>query len=358
MESFDTSAPGAQPAAPEVAPQEGVKPPEVQESPSTLDAFDSASLLAALEDSDSGEVREPAQPVPAAVIEEAPVAPAAVAEPEAEVVTPTVDTGGTGTETKGPQRVSLRSLPSDQQVQIAKALDLVRNGEATDMTDALLRVTGRTAPAAVAPAEGTTETPPAAPAVEGRPATRGVEEIKLSLKQLREERRSAIADYDREKESELTDRIEDLQLDLLRAEQAATVQADSARSYQQSYATAVDEMEAEYEEALDDNSAFSLVLEGMIVSARGRNDPRLKDPTFIKGFAAEAADLLGIAKKSAAAPSAPNAPATPAPARPSRPVGSGLAPGTQTAARPTPEQMSRMIHEMPIEDLRNLVATE
>lgn len=305
---------------------EGVKPPEgawATESPSRLEGVGPEELLdglAAAEEEDAGV----AEDFSAEGVDDA------GAEDEA------------GAERRPPQRLSVRGLPAEQQYQLAEALDLVRRGEAGDVMEALEKMKG---------GDRTSEVRDRRPDEEGveadRPGEAGdLKEMKERIAALRGQRREAIEDFDRAAEARLTEEIEDLQGHLWRAEQAVRVQEEQGQGYQKEYHAAVDAMEERYPETRDENSAFFKILDNKIAAAQARQDPALEDPGFILHFADEVAGMLGGHR------------AGRTPGRGRVPVGSALAPGYQTAARPGKEQLSRMIREMPLEDLERLVCTE
>ena len=171
--------------------------------------------------------------------------------------------------------------------------------------------------------------------------------MKERIAALRGERRTAIEDFDRVAEARLTEEIEDLQVHVWRAEQAARVQEEQDHDHQERYHSAGDAMEARYPEAGDEGSAFYRVLDSKVAAAQARRDPALADPGFILQFADEVAGMLeGRDRGGVLRP------------RSRPPVGSALAPGYQSASRPGREQLSRMIQEMPLEELERLVCTE
>lgn len=237
-----------------------------------------------------------------------------------------------------PQRVSLRSLPENEQVELAAAIDKVRRGEAPDIKTAL-GLTAATAADPNAPEAIEQEAPPAQTA----PA---VQEIKDQIKTLREQRAEAKRNFDPDKEIELTEKIEDAQMDLLRAEQSAKETAVANRSYQEQFEAACDAIETTYPDLADQQSVMSRILDDRITAAKARGDKALKNPGFIKAMADEVAADLGISKgtPTKAAPK-------PAPSKPSRPVGSTLAPGHQSAARMNGEEAMQQLQRASDEEL-------
>ena len=170
------------------------------------------------------------------------------------------------------------------------------------------------------------------------------------LMEHREQRRQAVAEYDRPEELRLTEEIEVARMDQFRAEQSAATRQSTARNYQREFATAVEAVEARYPELGDDASAFSRILDDKVAAAKARRDAALADPNYIVAFADEVAEMLG--QRAAAAP------IQRPPARPSRPVGSSLAPGHGGGQRLTREDVNRLVQSAPIADLRAAIFTE
>jgi dsDNA-specific endonuclease/ATPase MutS2 len=177
-----------------------------------------------------------------------------------------------------------------------------------------------------------------------------VSEIQERIQSLREQRREAALDFRKADEIQLTEEIEAASLELLRAEQSATVRQASAQSYQAAFVSAVEMVESKYPESADDSSAFSRILDDKVAAAKARHDPALANPNFLVAFADEVAEMLGQ--------KAPAKEFQRPPARPSRPVGSSLAPGHQSAARLSHDDALRLIQSASIEDLKAVVFTE
>lgn len=242
---------------------------------------------------------------------------------------------------KPPGRLSVRALPVEQQQEMADALSLVREGKATDVLEALKTLRGEEAKPAAAKekaeaapkADDDQDTPPETPT--------GIKAIEDQLAQLRAERKQANLDYEPEEVDRLTNEIEDTLVSLQEAKaqaaqerQAQERQQSEATTYNDQYQSAVDELEGQYPDSLDDESKFSQLLDDKITAARVRNDPALKDPRFILSFAKDIHELL-------TPPPSGRAPSPPPPAR--RPTGEGVAPGHTQAARPTPDQVKARI---------------
>jgi hypothetical protein len=238
-------------------------------------------------------------------------------------------------------RISQRFLPPDQQLENAQAYELVRSKQATDLLDALQQIRGiAKLPAASQPpdAEATPEAPAAQepPAASQPPASNTVTELEEQLHSLREQREEAEANYEDPREkARIQNQIEDTIRKIARAEAEAERQQAAAGSYSADYDAAVDELEASYPDALDENSTFYGLLDDKIVAAQARKDPALQDPRFILKFAAEIHDLI-----------APKVPGKPAPAptvKAQRPTGAAVAPGHSQAPRPSADQIKAAI---------------
>ena len=306
-------------------------------SPASPESSDYADALALLEQLERGEELQTIEPAPAAITEEATAAEAAADEAAA-----------TG-EGKKKQRISVRGMNERAQHEFAAAADLVRSGQATSLADAIQQLS------ATQQATSATETSTTQPATAG---PESVDAIATKIAELRAQRKQAPADFDNDKADELTVQIEDLQIDRLRAEHAATARTAQVQTYQQEYDRAIDELEVSHPEAADETSPFYQALSDRLEAAKYRKDPALADPRFILKMAGDVAKLLGTATKTAPAtkpasegtPRAPQATLQPPPARTSRPVGSSLAGGQVAASRLTPEQVTAMIEAMPYEE--------
>lgn len=354
MDTLPNGEPSEQPAAEQVTQPAGEQP-QSSDTASQFDGLSQEQLFEVLESAAGETPRQPEAPAtPAAEATpeemEPAVEPEATPEGEDTDATPDAETEGTQPTKPTKSRLSVRSLPPEQQSQLAQALEMVRDGKAADITSALAQVTGKPVTAAPA-APPSTEAPTAedapeqeAPAAEA-PGT--VADIQARIKELREQRRQTIKDFDREAEAELTDQIEDLQLELVRAEQTAQVRQGEALTYNASYAEAVKVVQGKYEAAKDDDSAFNRILDDKVAAAQARKDPELADPNFITRYADEVAEMLGLNK---------GTPPPPPPTRPAKPVGS-FAPGHSTAGRLSQEAASKLIQEASIEDLQKAAFT-
>jgi hypothetical protein len=341
----DPQQPGAQPAAEVATPGAGEQPAfDVQHAIATLDP----KVLMELLENDANPVPPTRQPAPAAqeppASEQPPVVPA---EPDADPVPAT----------KPKDRLSVRALPDDKRSQVAALIGKLSTGETDDLVSAALAVLGRKAAAPASDgqtdAADTAGTPDEAATAPTQPAPAIAPEVAAitdRIQALCEQRRQAVAEYDRAEELRLTEEIEAARMDQFRAEQRAATREVTARNYQREFATAVEAVEARYPELGDAASAFSRILDDKVAAAQARQDAALADPNYIVAFADEVAEMLG--QRTAAAP------IQRPPARPSRPVGSTLAPGHGGGQRLTREDVNRLVQSAPIADLRAAIFTE
>lgn len=247
---------------------------------------------------------------------------------------------------KPPGRVSQRFLPAEQQLENAEALALIRDGKATDMLDALqsiraLKGQPATTPAAQAPPAATPDAPE--PQDQTAPASATLAQLEATLADLREQREQAEADYEDPKaKARIQSQIEDTIRQIAKADIDAERQKVQAHSYNAEYQSAVDVLEAQFPESLDEDSQFYHLLDDKVTAARARNDAALRDPKFILQFAAEVQALL--------APKPPGKPAS-APPKAARPTGAAVAPGHSQAPRPTQDQIKAAIDNADPDDL-------
>ena len=257
-----------------------------------------------------------------------------------------------GDDLKSMRRLSVRGIPPEQQNMLADALRAVRNGEAPDVVTAIRQLAGEPAAAGGgapgADEPGSTDATPATEINQSQPS--GKAELLSKIADLRAQRKQATLDYDAPTIASLTDQIEDLMLEVHRAEAAETVVAAQVGDWQRQHDAAIGAVESKYADALaDPDSGFAEFLDNMVVAARASEDPALADPNFIVAFADKVASRLGIRPSAAGAvPRVPSAPTAP-PAKASRQVGSTVAPGHTQAPRFTPDQMRQLAETAPIE---------
>jgi hypothetical protein len=280
--------------------------------------------------------------------EQRPAAAKQAPTPEAQAKAET-QAGEQPTETnpaKAPGRLSVRALPPDQQVEMAKALEMVRNKEATDPLDALLKIRGiNPTPVGEGTAPTSEEQTPAPPT-----KPQAVAEIETKIAQLREDRTQAkTVDFDLDAEEQLTSQIEDALIELQEAKHKAKADARAAEeeaarqaAHEEEYHKAVDDLERDYPDAADDDSKFSKALANAMDAAIHRKDARLSDPRFILTLAKEVDDML---------PKPPSGKRpSPPPANP-KPNGQGLAPPHSSINRPTIDEAKATIKSASADEL-------
>jgi hypothetical protein len=307
---------------------------------SGLSEAEQNAILFPDEDTDDGDYQSDSTTPPTATDDAPP------AQPES--------TGDTASPSpKAPKRVSVRALPDDQQVLVARAVEMVRNGEAPDIL-AATAILGGSQPVKdeAAGDEAGTQTPSTETTTgEANP----IATIQSRLDDLRAEREQAILDFNGGEQAQLTNQIEDVLAELAEAKAIARLQAKEAetkaQSQQQEYQQAVEEIEAAYPELQDDDSAFSRVFDGMVASARARNPQAYGNGAELRELAEEVAQILGT--KTAAAPQTRSP--LPAQPRPSTPNGSAVAPGHTQAHRMTADEARRFIQNASPEQLDALV---
>ena len=341
--------PGEQPdAQPQGGNQNGEQPSEVTlETISALPLEERIRILEAAENPQPQERSQPATPSEPADGEQ---------PPAGEEVKPGDPDQGTQPSKPAPKRISLRSLPDEQRLQVTAALDLVEKGQAKDIATAFaMLATPPDNPKPAKEPEQPENQQPAAETTQQPQMAVEVSTIKDRIAELREQRKQAKSDFDVDAEEAITGQIEDLQLDLLRAEQAEKETARQVQNYQQAFRSKVAEAEERYPDLLDDDSAFSRILDDKVLAARARNDKALADPSFIVAFADEVAQLLGVRggkpdPKTQAATGEPARIPNP-PARTTRPVGSALAPGTGVSPRLSHDDARRLIQSASKDEL-------
>lgn len=322
----EPSTSGEQPTAPTSVPDAGATPQTGVITATDLQGLTDEQALAILDGRPPAPTQE-AEPIPEPeVIEgetpQAPIAP----EPESE------------TKAKPAQRIRLTGLQEADQQKVTDALNLIREGKASDIATAMKMVAGE---------EAAPVTPQAEP--ELPPETPSTSQLETRLAELRHERKEAKADFDNEKDSDLTDQIEDLLISIQTAKLNERDQMSAVRSYSDKYAEAVQEVEQQYAEVFDANPDFEELLDAYKAKAEADNGPSIQDPRYIVGLAAKAARVLGLTNipEKTLAPSPP--------ARAAKPVGSTTAPGHTHRAVPSKDQVLASIDSLSIEELNRLV---
>jgi hypothetical protein len=272
--------------------------------------------------------------------------PSPTLEPEQQPLEPvseTLDHGGeqppelAQSETRPKGRISVRSLPADEQKQLAVAVEMVRVGDATTVYEALQQLAG-TPPEIPASTSDEIAPEPITPPLQ-TPAA--VAELEAKIADLRAQRKAANADFDTVAASELTDQIEDAIADLGTAKAHAVVEKQALGAWQQQYLSAVDVMEEKYPDATDETTPFYQLLDDKVTAAEARKDPALNDPNYILKFAEQVATVL---RQSSPRPMSP-------PSKPRVPVGASVAPGHSAVDRQTPDQIRELIKTASLEEI-------
>ena len=243
-------------------------------------------------------------------------------------------------------RLRLSALPPEQQQETAEAYRLVREGKAVDLPEAFNQLRG-TNQQANTPADNDAEQETVT-AAETKPST--VTELELQIDDARASLREAREMFDAEKEEELEIEVQNLMRKLAKEELKAELQqqqsSEAEQRFQSEYNAAVEELESQFPDVLDDDSEFTQLLDEKLSAARYRKDPGLSDPRFILALAAQVDNLLS--KPSGRKPSPP--PAIP------RPNGAQVAPIHNQAPRPSEDQMRSAINEASPEELLASIA--
>ena len=231
------------------------------------------------------------------------------------------------------RRLSVTGLPDEDRELTAKAIAMVRDGQAATIIEAITALSG--APASQKePTDAFDEDP--APQPQAPPT---LLELEARFDAASEELAESIREFDQDKQIALNKEIALLNRQILRAEQAEDSRKVEVSHYQNDYQAAVDEMETKYAELLDDeNSPFADWLDDKVEAARARQDPALSDPRFIVEFADQ------IAKQVSRVPAAKAAP-TPVPARPFKASGTAVAPAHKAKPQLTSRQAEEFIEK-------------
>jgi len=335
-----TSTPGEQPAATETTTDAGVKP-QGDNLMAQIDSLSDEQQLALLDGKPAPQTETTA--TPAKGTEAQPI--------EGEQPQP-----GSGTETK-PQpdahegkalRLRLSKLTPEKQKETAEAYQMVTDGKAEDLYDALRQMRGDTAEPTETADEANVEE-------ETDPEPTVLESLQSELDALQAELAQAEDDYAGSDvkgpiQTQINKVNREIAKEEMKAELAAEKQQGNAQTYVELYREAVAEVEETYAEAFDTNPNFERILDALKDQAETRKDPRTKKPTFILELAAEAAEMLGITQAATTRTPAPNPPA-----RAAKPVGSQTAPGHTHRVVPSQDQILAGIDSLSIEELAALV---
>jgi hypothetical protein len=260
------------------------------------------------------------------------------AQPDADGNATKADDAAQNSQAKQAIRLRLSALPPEAQQETAEAYALVREGKAKDLFEAFAQLRGTNSAAPADPANATEH-------VEQTEAVNPVSALETQLKELRAERRQAKEAFEDERETELTEQIEELTGQLaterLKAELSLQQATQQHNDFEVQYQDAVSELEQSYPDVMDDNSEFTQQLQMRMDAARYRNDPALNDPRFILSQAEQVRALLE--KPSGRTPPAP--PASP------RATGGSVAPAHNPVPRPSEDQMRMAIENASADEL-------
>lgn len=351
METPTTETQGEQPSVTEAAEvvSEQLATSDSQSDAKTLEDLDSQGLDALLNELErrgnqpqAPDAQAAPQPTPQAATPEETPAPQQTAEEAQQSQQPDATQAPVK---EGPlRRIPLGGVPEDQRTLIADATNLIRDGKAATLPEALTML-GHAPQAAATTEPETTQTPTQQQPAQQEQTPTSSTEIKAQIVALREQRKTARAEFDTEGELAITDQIEDAQANLFRAEQAEREAATQNRSWEADHETACDRVEAKYQQLEDPDSTFSQALADKVDAAKARKDPAMADPNFIEKFADDVAKMLGLTSPP---PPAPKAAALPA-------KGQAVAPGHQTASRPSKSEAETMIHQADDDALDNAI---
>jgi len=259
------------------------------------------------------------------------------------------------------ERISLKSLHPDDRKLVADAKEMVRSGEAKTFSEAIYKLSKSDDPNPTAqPAapnqnadsqQQPNQAPSAAPAPAVEPAP-DVATITSQIETLRQQRSEAVAEYDRQKEIELTSQIEDALAALSEAKAAAVLRSQTSKSQENAVQAAVEEIYAKFPESEDPKSYFYFRMQQEVTDYEQKRGPISNHPSQLLEIAKSVAKELGVS--SDAPPPAPRKAAAPAPAQIARPLGSG-APGSSGNARVSADDITRFKNEASEEDIRSVL---
>ena len=270
--------------------------------------------------------------------------------PDGEEGQPEAQQGQDGADERneGPDRISLKALKGEDRKLMAQAVDMVRQGKAESVAQALAELAPPPPKAEPKPDDALKREAQAEPEAEPEKDT-AITSIKDKIKDLRAKRRQAITDFDREAEADLTEQIEDAVLELQSAKEAAKEQLAQRREAERNHARQVDVVKAKYPDSADPESDFSQRLKDKIDLAVYRQDDVLNDPDYLVILAERVAKEMGA--KSSTPAKQPVAP----PKAPARPVMGGVAPSAAPTQPMSREQALKAIDTMPLDQLDALL---
>ena len=237
-------------------------------------------------------------------------------------------------ESKPPvDRVRLTSLKDGDKALVNTAVQMVKDGLAESIPDAIGKLTAR--PMQEKPA-GQTEQ--AEPEQVVDPVAQSIEAKQAEIAEVLKELTQAKKDFDDEKETALTDKLTDLKTDIkflkFRQEQIAEAEArrqqdEAAGAYGQEYDTYRDQAISLYPDAAVEGSDLFNQIQADVAEYEKKNPAIFESPDYPMLIAGKAAAKLGIAPKfanQAAKPAAAtSSPSAKVAARPANPMVGGNA---------------------------------
>jgi DNA polymerase III subunit gamma/tau len=251
-------------------------------------------------------------------------------------------------------RISLRSLHPDDRLLVAQAKDMVREGKAPRLADAIKMLTetaaGTPEPAPEAHAQAATQDPQPDPAPARQPAPAvepdaDVAALAAQLADLRAQRKAAVEEFDRPTELELTSQIEDALAALAEAKSQAALRSREATLQDQAINAVIEDIYVAHPDSEDPKSYFSYRLTQEVESYEQAYGSIRNHPAQLKALADK------VAKEIAPPPAARTQAPAPAPRQNARPLGTG-APGSASAVRPSPDNIERLIQTSDEETIR------
>lgn len=294
---------------------------------------DPMGALEAVEREVEGYLNGTHQPPPPQA-EVAPPSPAETVASEAPAPVETPPIEPPETDDRAPQ-YRLRPRTRDDQ----RAFDLMKADPLLSLEEALAKVKGT----AAAPPTAQPEAAPAPESQEEAPPAQTVDDLRQEIFALRREEIEARKDYDADKEAEIATRILELEMMIPEVQAAEASRAAAEQLAEQQWvqhARAVSaEVNRDYPEAADPNSAFARRMQEIDDIWADIGDPRYNDPAKARVIA----DLVAREQGYRAQPQGnsspiqqPSSSAIPAPPAAAAPAVSGPAPVQPTASTPRP----------------------
>ena len=256
--------------------------------------------------------------------------------------------------TKQPRvRINLNQLPKSEQDLIRKARDMVANGEAKSVKDAILKLDSDASPATTqeAPTESTNaETQSGAPA-----AVKAIEDRIAVLKAKREDARNK--DFDNAEADRLSDEIADAIADLKLAKIDAGRQQQEAQTWAQQEQKNLDSVVIDFPDLLDESSDFYDEFLQQRTVAEATNSEIMKSPDWAIKIAKNVSDKLSRLRGSGsiAKPQATKD-LPPTPTKPARPIGQ-LSPGTADRPTYTQQELDQALAKLSRDKLEDVLAS-